>query len=163
VLQQLESYILAQKNVALQFIMIGIALLIFSTLLHIMGKGSLSNGLRIGSLICGLFILIGGIAYKNTENKLLQTQTVLYQKSKVEFKQVETERMQKVMKDYPIYQIVFGSFIVLSLLVIWLVKNPYWHGIAFSVILLFTAVMIVEAFSQQSIKLYFEFLNEQVR
>lgn len=158
-LQQLEIYITAQKNVAIQFIIIGVVLIVLAVLLYLFGKETLSNGLKIGALICGCFILIGGIAYLNTENKLLKTQTELYQKSPTEFQQIETERMQKVTKDYLVYQIAFGSLIVLSLLVVWFVKNQYWHGIAFSVMLLFVAVMIVEAYSHSSIKAYFEFLT----
>ena len=157
-LQEFETYIAAQKNVAIQFIIIGVGLLLLSILLQFLGKGSLSNGLKIGALVCGLLIFIGGIAYHNTETKLLKTQTSLYQKSKIEFQQVETKRMQKVLKDYPIYQIVFGGFIILSLLVVFFVKNPFWHGVAFAVIIYNVAVLIVEAYSHQSIVQYYKSL-----
>ena len=158
VLQQLETYITAQKNVAFQFIMLGAFLIILALLLQFLGKSNLSSGLKIGALICGLFILVGGIAYNSTENKLLQTQTSLYQKSKVEFQQVEIQRMAKVKKDYPIYQMVFGGLIILSLLVVWFAKNPFWHGIAFSAMILFIVIMIIEAYSQRSINLYYQSL-----
>ena len=158
VLQQLETYITAQKNVAFQFIMLGAFLIILELLLQFLGKSNLSSGLKIGALICGLFILVGGIAYNSTENKLLQTQTSLYQKSKVEFQQVEIQRMAKVKKDYPIYQMVFGGLIILSLLVVWFAKNPFWHGIAFSAMILFIVIMIIEAYSQRSINLYYQSL-----
>ncbi len=158
-LQQLEIYIAAQKNVAFQFIIIGVVLILLAATFYFLGKGSLSNGLKIGTLVCSLFILIGGIAYNSAEEKLMQSGTLLYQENPAQFQQQEIDRMQQVMKDYPIYQIAFGGFIVLSLLVVWFVKNPYWHGVAFSVMLLFVAVMIVEAYSHQSIKTYFEFLT----
>ncbi|MBV6652887.1 MAG: hypothetical protein KI786_03975 [Mameliella sp.] len=159
-LQQLEIYIAAQKNVAFQFILIGVLLFILAAVFHFLGKGDLSAGLRTGSIVCGCFILIGGIAYQNTEHKLLETQKALYHESAEQFQQQEAARMEKVVKDYPVYQMVFGGFIMLSLLVVLFVSKPYWHGIAFSVIILFVLVMISEAFSHQSIKSYFEFLTQ---
>ena len=160
-LQQFEAYISAQKNVAIQFVAIGVGLILLALLLHYFGKSSLSNGLKTGSLICGFFILVGGIAYNITENKLCQTQTILYQKSKVEFQEVETERMQKVVKGYPIYQIVGVGFIILSLMVILFVKQPFWNGVAFAVIIYWVGFLLVEAYSHQSIKVYFDFLKSQ--
>ena len=158
-LQQLEVYITAQKNVAFQFIGIGIGLLILATFLHFLGEGNLSSGLKIGAIVCGCFILFGGIAYLNTENRLLQSQTEIHQKNPTEFMQVEKERMAKVMQDYPVYQMVFGGFIIAAILLVWFVANPYWHGVGFAVITLFSLVMIVEAYSHQSIKSYFAFLG----
>ena len=159
VFQQFETYIAAQKNVAIQFIVVGVVLVLLSGLLHFLGKAELSNGLKIGALICGSFILIGGIAYYNTEDKLLKSQALVHQEDALKFEQVELERMEKVAKDYPVYQIVFGSFIILSILIVWFVKNPYWHGVAFSVIMLFAAVMMVEAYSQRSIQAYLDLLR----
>ena len=156
-LQQFEIYIEAQKNVAIQFILIGVVLIVTALLLHLWGKGELSAGLRIGALVCGCLILVGGIVYRNTEANLLKSTTD--QKSPAEFKQQETERMEKVVRDYPVYQFVFGGFIILSLLIVCFVKAPFWHGVAFSVISLFVLVMIAEAYSHQSIKTYFENLT----
>ena len=127
-LQQLELYISAQKNVAIQFIIIGAGLLILSAVLHFAGKSDLSNGFKIGALVCGVLILAGGIAYRNTEDKLLKSQTS-HQNSEAEFQQAETERMKQVVKDYPIYQLAFCAFIIVSLLVIWLVRNPRGMGL----------------------------------
>lgn len=157
-LTNLETYINAQKNVGTQFILIGILLMIVAAWSHFSDTSSLTSGLKTGSFICSLFILIGGFGYRYTENTLLKNQTELFEKNQTEFKQVEMERMVKVKKDYPIYQIVFGSFIVLSLLLIWFVKKHYWHGVAFAIILLMLCVMIVEAFSQRSINQYYESL-----
>lgn len=159
-LQHLETYITAQKGVGMHFVLIGIGLLIIASLSHFFGESPLANGLKIGALICGLLILIGGIGYRITEDRLLGKQTELFHNDMAEFQQVETERMVKVVKEYPVYQMVFGSFIILALLVVWFVKNPFWHGVAFAVIILCTCVMISEAFSQLSIRAYHDILTE---
>lgn len=160
-LNHLENYINAQKDVAIHFILIGIGLLLIALLSHFFSNSSLGNGLKIGSIVCGIFILLGGIGYQNTETKLLKNQSELLVKDKVEFHRVESERMAKVMKDYPIYQIGFGAFIILSLLIVLLVKNPFWNGVAFAIIILFVLVMISEAFSYQSINEYNKHLTNR--
>lgn len=157
---QFEIYISAQKNVAIQFMLIGSVLLLAATCFHFFGKGELSVGLRNGALICGIFILIGGIAYQNTENKLLVTSKSLFEENPQEFKKQEKQRMQKVIRDYPVYQFVFGGLIILSLLIVWFIDSSFWHGVAFSVILLAIGVMVVEAYSHQSIKTYTEYLTK---
>jgi len=157
-LSQFEIYINAQKGVGSQFILLGAALLVIAIWAHFSGGSVLANGIKTGALICGLLIIAGGFGYRSTEAGLLKKQSEVYEKSQVEFTKIETERMAKVNKDYTVYQIVFGAFIIVSLLIIFLLKNPYWHGIAFAVILLMIGVMIVEAFSHQSIKEYYQFL-----
>lgn len=158
-MEEFETYIEAQKMVAYQFVITGIGLLVLAAICHFFGDSSLSKGLKTGALFCGLFILIGGIAYLNTEKKLLQTQTSLYQKNKIEFQQVETERMQNVIKAYPMYQYVGGTFIILSLLVVFFIKNPFWHGVAFAVLIYSVVFMLIEAYSHLSIKSYFTYLT----
>ncbi|NRB50666.1 MAG: hypothetical protein HRU41_23560 [Saprospiraceae bacterium] len=158
-LTHLESYITAQKNVGSQFIIIGVLLLIVAAWAHFSATSPLSSGLKTGALIGSLLILAGGFGYRSTETTLLKKQTALFQEDQTEFRQVETERMAKVKKDYPVYQMVFSAFIVAALLVILSVKNTYWHGISFAVIILMVGVLISEAYSQQSIQLYYEYLT----
>ena len=69
--------------------------------------------------------------------------------------------MQKVVKDYPIYQAVGAGLIVWALLVILFVKKPFWHGVAFAVIIYSVGFLLVEAYSHQSIKTYFDLLKRQ--
>jgi glucan phosphoethanolaminetransferase (alkaline phosphatase superfamily) len=155
ILKSLESYTLAQKMVGTSFMIIGVILLLVAISLHIFtNQTTLSNGLKIGSLICGILILVGGFGYKNFSSKTQLKQIEVYKKSKKNFFEQEQVRMEKVEKDYPIYQIFFGAFIVFAVVIVLLTKRPFWHGIAFSVMILFTSVMIIEAFSHKSITDY---------
>ena len=63
-------------------------------------------------------MIMSGIDHRNTETNLLK-KTALYLGNQAEFKKVETKRMEKLTKNYPIYQFVFGSFIILYLLLIY--------------------------------------------
>ncbi len=158
-LTHLETYIAAQKNVGTQFIIIGVLLPIVAAWAHFSASSPLNSGLKTGALIGGLLILAGGFGYRYTETTLLKNQTTLFQKDQAEFRQVEAERMAKVKKDYPVYQMVFSAFIVVALLVILLVKDTYWHGVSFAVLILMVGVLIIEAYSQRSINMYYEYLT----
>ncbi len=154
-----ETYITAQKAVGLHFILLGVGLLVVAIIAQIMGSTTLANGLKTGALVCGLMMIISGIGYRMTETKLLEKQTQLFQKEAANFQQVEIERMAKVIKDYPIYQMVSIALIIAALLLIYFTKNPYWQGIAYAVIIMFVGFMMIEAFSQYSIKAYFQALK----
>jgi len=158
-LSQFQIYIDAQKWVGVQFMLLGAGLVIISGLALFLGNSELANGLKVGAIISGLFISISGYAYRNTEIKLLNSQTRFFNKDHVASRLTETKRMEKVLKDYPIYQIVFGAFIVIALIIILSANYSFWCGIALSIILLSTGVIIVEAHSHHSIKHYYTYLS----
>ena len=158
-LNQFQIYIDAQKGVGVQFMLVGAGLMIVSLLAHLLGGSVIVNGIKIGALAAGLFISISGYAYRNTEIKLLNFQTQLFHKDHIAFHLTETKRMEKVLKDYPIYQIVFGAIIAVALTIIRSTSYSFWCGIAFSLILLSIGIMIVEALSHHSIKQYYTYLS----
>ncbi len=159
-LTYLETYITAQKAVGLHFILLGIGLLVVAIVAQIMGSTALANGIKTGVLVCGLMMIVSGIGYRMTETKLLKNQIQLFQKDAANFQQVETERMAKVIKDYPLYQMVSIALIIAALVLIFFTKNPYWQGIAYAAIMMFVGFMMIEAFSQYSIKAYFQALKK---
>ncbi len=159
-LSYLETYITAQKAVGLHFILLGIGLLVVAIVSQIMGSTALANGIKTGALVCGLMMIVSGIGYRMTETKLLENQTQLFQKDAANFQQVETERMAKVIKDYPLYQMVSIALIIAALVLIFFTKNPYWQGIAYAVIMMFVGFMMIEDFSHYSIKAYFQALKK---
>lgn len=160
ILKSLETYTIAQKMVGISFVIVGLGLGSISAICHYMLTDTeVSNGLKIGSLICGIFILVGGFGYHNFSTKTALKQIEIHEKSEEIFLALETIRMEKVVKEYPIYQIVFGVFIIFSILIVWFTNKPFWIGIAFSVMLLFTSVLIIEAFSYKSISDY----NSEIR
>jgi len=158
IIQEFQAYIAAQKAVGFQFIILGVSLIVIAGISQITSESALANGLKIGALVCGILIIAGGIGYRITETNLLREQSDLHKENHVEFQHVETERMAKVKKDYPVYQVVFSIITVLSLVVILFVGNSYWQGIAFAIVILMVGVMIIEAFSQLSINSYYESL-----
>jgi hypothetical protein len=161
IVQALENYTLAQKTVATNFIYLGIGLIIFLIATWIFApSGQLSNGLKYGSLVCGILIIIGGFSYNNFSQRILDNGIKAENENHVQFVQNETIRMEKVEKVYPIYQMVFGALIAIPLLLILFVNRPLLNGISFSVMILFLFLMIIEAYSHKSILEYAKYLKD---
>lgn len=157
----LEAYTKAQKTVGNQFMIIGVVLLLLALLAHfVMTQTTFMNGFKIGSLICGLIILAGGLGYYKFSDTTHQKAIILKESSEAEFLITEENRMQKVAKDYPIYQAVFATFIIIGLVLIFLIKSSFWSGVGISIVILFIGVMVSEYFSKESIDEYLKFLTQ---
>ena len=160
IVQALETYTIAQKTVATNFIYLGIGLIIFAVAVWVLApSGQLSNGLKYGALVCGILIMIGGFIYSNFSQKILDNGIKAEKENHVQFVEEETIRMEKVEKGFPIYQRVFGVFIAIPLLLILFVNKPMLNGISFAVMILFLFQMIIEAYSHTSIAEYSKFLK----
>ncbi len=82
----------------------------------------------------------------------------MYEKDQSALIQVEKERMQKVVRGYPVYQAVFSVIVVLSLLAI-LMEREFLMGVSFSVAFLFLCIMLMEAHSKDSILKHNEYIQ----
>ena len=154
--EHLETYINAQKTIANYIMGAGIVYIVLAIMLQFIESTTIFNGLKIGLLVVGLIALASGYGYLITEKKLLQKQTELIQQNPTQFLNKEKERMTKVIRNFPIYQLVFIVIIIISLLIIFFVKNGFLQGIMFSVILYLIGNLIIEQISKTSILTYYE-------
>ncbi len=138
---------------------LGIIMILLAILFQFAGVNALFQGLKIGFLVFGLFSVISGYAYRKTEQNLLANQTKLYQENPTQFHEIEKERMEKVVKNFPLIQWVFFALIVTSLVVVFLYKNSLVDGILFSLIVLLIGNTIIETVSKTSIDRYYEQLS----
>jgi len=150
-IESLAIYTSSQKLVAAGFIAVGLALILLAGTLMLQSLSTqLWQGFKIGALSCGLLILAGGIGYLKFCDKTQADLLAMYEKDQAALVEVEKERIQKVVKEYAVYQAVFAVIIALSLLVI-LMGREFLMGISFSVAFLFLCIMLMEAHSKDSI------------
>ena len=97
------------------------------------------------------------VAYN--QEKLLQAQTTLYQKDKVEFKRIESARMLEVKEKNPRDKRIIIVMIIVSLIGFLFMKNPFWQGMIFCFIVFLLGIMIIDVFSFHSVKAYYEQLT----
>lgn len=159
-IEQLDIYINAQKSIAHYMLCFGVILFGLAISFHFAGGGSVFNGLKIALLVLGVISLGSGFGYKVTEENLLKKQRILYQENTSQFHQVETERMKKVVNNFPIIQYSFIAIIVISLVVIVLTKNGLLQGVLFAVVIFVLGNMIIESVSKTSIHVYYQQLTE---
>jgi glucan phosphoethanolaminetransferase (alkaline phosphatase superfamily) len=158
-LEQFEIYINAQKTIANYMLALGLILISGAILIQFVATNSLFFGLKVGLLVFGLFSLVGGYSYKLTEANLQKSQTAVYQSDVNEFHQVEKDRMQKVVKNFPVIQLVFVGVIIAALAVNILLEKPVVNGILYALVIFLIGNMIIESVSKQSIHVYFEQLS----
>ena len=151
-IESLTIYTSSQKAVAAGFIAVGLVLILLAGTLMMQSilSTQLWQGFRLGALGCGLLILAGGIGYLKFCDKTQADLLTMYEKDQAALVQVEKERMQKVVREYSVYQAVFAAIIVLSLLAI-LMGREFLMGVSFSVAFLFLCIMLMEAHSRGSI------------
>ncbi len=164
ILQSLEAYTTAQKWVGYNFIILGMILLVLAGVFaFFVTKSPMAAGLKWGSLVTGLLIIIGGMVYGNFNTKVQKEGEALYKKNVTEFVQYEHDRMDKVDKSFLTYQLVFAAFVLASLIVILFVKAPALKGVAFAVAIFFLGLLIIEGFSHPSISKYTNELRQEIQ
>lgn len=159
-LEQLEIYINAKKTIANYMLAFGFIMLLLAALIHFSASNTIFLGLKIGLLVFGLFSSVSGYAYKITEEKLLKSQTLLYQENLVEFNQKEKERMATVVKNFPLIQMVFVAIITVSLITNLFLNKAFINGILFSLVIFLVGNVIIESVSKKSINTYYEILSK---
>ncbi|MBI1221510.1 MAG: hypothetical protein GC180_02805 [Bacteroidetes bacterium] len=157
--QALDTYCEAQKLFGTRMMLLGCGLMTFAVYLHFVEDGRLYDGMKITALIIGLLMVLGGAFYHSYCIRLQEKQTQLLQEDATRFKSEEVVRMAKVEKEFPIYQWVFGAILIAAVLLRLLGPSSYWHGMAYSILILMTLQMILESISKISIDAYLESLK----
>ncbi len=160
-LEQLEIYINAQKTIANYMLAFGFIMLFLAVLTHFSSSNTLIVGLKIGLLVFGLISAASGFGYKKTEEKLLKSQTLLYQENAADFNLKEKERMAKVVKNFPFIQITFVAIILVALVINLFFHKAILNGLLFALVIFLVGNMIIESVSKSSIDTYFEKLSQQ--
>ncbi len=158
-LEDLEVYINSQKIIASYMLAFGFIMLLLAILIHFSGSNTLLLGLKIGLLIFGLISVVGGYGYKKTVEKLLRSQTLLHKENEIKYKEKEKERMAKVIKNFPLVQMVFVVIILIALVINILLNKYFVNGLLFSLVFFLVGNLIIESVSKKSIVIYFEKLS----
>ena len=133
-------------------------MIIAAVLLHIYGGSQLATGIRNGTFIIGTILFIMGIGLRISQENILQEKAALFEKDPIEFKKTEIVRMTKVKNNYPKGQIVMVVLAILSMVAFLVIKSPVWQGVSLSVTIFFVGNIIIEAFSNLAITVYYEHL-----
>lgn len=152
--QALETYSEAQKIFGTRMMLIGCGLMTFAVYLHFIEDGRLYDGMKISALIAGLLVVLGGAYYHSYSIRVQKEQMEAFQQNPETFQSNELQRMEKVEKEFPTFQWIFGVILIAAVLLRLFGPNDYWHGVAYSIIILMSLQMILESISKLSIDAY---------
>ena len=158
-IDHLETYINAQKGVGFNAFVFSAGMIMAAILLHIYGTSQLAIGLRNGTFIIGILLIIMGVGLRISQENILKEKRALYQQDQVQFKQEEIKRMTKVKGNYPTGQAVMVGLVAISLIAFLMIKSSFWQGVSLSFAVFFVGNVILEAFSYLSIVSYFQSLT----
>ena len=151
-LESLALYTASQKVVAYGFVTVGVLLLLSALGVFMLSPTTSPfwQGFKVGALVFGLVILLGGIGYLNFSGKIHNQIEAEYKTGTDTALVAENKRMNKVVSDFKIYQLAFACIVLLSLAAV-LFAKPYWSGFAFPSTILFVLVLLIEAYSKHAI------------
>lgn len=159
IIKNFEVYIAAQKATGIQFTVFGALFLISAILLHFSQLNPITQGLRNGFYVISILLMASGIGFIFNQTKLLETKMDTYQSDQKAFEQQEVDRMQQVNKS--VRNIILSLSIVLILVIlalIFLISQPLWKGVTFSVLIYLLGLLILESISYISVKNYLQSL-----
>ncbi len=160
IIESFGAYIDSQRAVSTNFILLCGILIIIAIVVHFaFPSTSFALWFKRSLVVGGVLIALGGFSYGNFNKKVLESGHTLYENNPTEFAKTEEVRMEKVVKQFPYYQITFAIFVLISLIIILFIPSPIAKGIAFSTAVLFIGCMAVEQVSHSSILDYFEALS----
>ncbi len=155
ILESFGAYVDSQRAVSLNFMILCGVLILIALIAHFaFPSTTLTVWLKRSLVLCGLLIAVGGFSYYGFNQKVEKDGRSLYERNSIEFKQSEQVRMDKVLKQFPYYQIILALLVILSLIVIIFVPLPKLKGIAFACAMLFIGCMVVEQISHHAILEY---------
>ena len=155
----LTAYIASQKTVAIAFLVLSSVLIASSLAIYLLSEPSrFLQGYKIGALIFGVLIAVGGGTYLFTNARTHDKLKAAHKANPGEFVSSEQKRMAKVVKGFPVYQYVGSAFILVALGIILFAGRPFWSGIAIAVAFHFLGFMFVELVSHSSIKQHHDYI-----
>lgn len=154
-LEYLEKYTVAQKGIGTYFIVFGVVFF-FSTMVIriIFGRSLIFTGLNWGSFISALVLTASGIIYRAYCDYIHKKAAAKLFENESEFVKAEIGRVQKVQKDFQIYQIVFSSLALISLIIGIILHSRMGKGVFLAMAILFAGMLAIEYFSRNSIGAY---------
>ena len=90
-IRNLETYIAAQKGVGVNAFVFSIGMMATAMLLHFYASSSLALGIRNGTFVIGLLLMLMGVGLRFSQEKILQEKKALYETDQVECKRSEIE------------------------------------------------------------------------
>lgn len=159
--EPLINYFKAEKSESLLFMAIGLLAIIISLILIFKFKDNIYKGIAIPLIIIGIIqLIVGGTVYFRTDAQVREL-TQVYQENKAALKDLETPRMETVMKSFNTYKIIEAVIIVVGIILLFGIKDKsLWLGIGIGMVTQGALMIILDIFAELRALNYIEWLAD---
>lgn len=161
IIESLELYTASQKMLAYRFLAIGIVLALCFLIITLVSslEGPLWSGLKIGSVVCAGLIAGFAVVYINFTNNTHDGLLERHAADTTSMLSFEIERMEKIVREFPIYQSFFAAMVLTGLGLL-LFASLFWQGVGFSILAMHATMMYFELHSKVAIMRHYEFITQ---
>lgn len=158
--EQMQLYFRGEKITGITVALVAIVLLIASAGLWLIVKDSFARGL--GSVLCvlGVFAFLGGVGLVLKTPKQVSGLAKLYQENGVGAVATEGERMEKVVRNFKYYRVVFILAALVAVGLLLLVKSDIAAGIAVGLLGFSLLGVTIDYYAEQRARVYLEAILE---
>lgn len=158
--EQMQLYFRGEKLTGVTVAFLAIVLLITSAGLWWIVKDSFARGL--GSVLCvlGMVALLGGVGLALKTPKQVSALAQLYHENGVGAVATEGERMEKVVRNFKYYRVIFIVAALLAVGLLLLVKSDIAAGISVGLLVFSLLGVTIDYYAEQRAKVYLEAILE---
>lgn len=132
----------------------GLGIIIVSLIFWKLGVSPFARALFVPLLVVGLFYGLVGVGVVLNNRHRIQSYTQSYGANPAEFKKSETERIQRLVKSYPVTKFIVSVIIVIGLILNIILGGATGRSIALAVILFGFSFLIMDYFSEERAGIY---------
>ncbi|GAC1452471.1 MAG: hypothetical protein NVSMB7_15160 [Chitinophagaceae bacterium] len=137
--QDIEKYFLAEKQLSLSFIVIGIVAIVLAVIFFFLLKTSFYKGAAVPLLLIGLIQLMASVkVYKKSDEDRVRN-VYAYDMNPAQLKNEELFRMKAVIKNFAIIKWAEMALVITGLVLIFYCRtNPdkaFWYGLGLTLVI----------------------------
>jgi hypothetical protein len=151
----IQDYFKPEKYEALLFLLIGIALIVFSIYSIIKFSDAFYKGIAIPFVLIALVeIIVGGTVFLRTDKQIKEL-TNLHQENPKAFAEQELARIIPVNKNFIIYRNVELAFILIGLIIFFFLREKdFWYGIGVGMFIQGALMLSLDMFAERRGHIY---------
>jgi glycerol uptake facilitator-like aquaporin len=141
---------------------VSFAILLASFLFWKFGTTPNAKAIVIPLLVVGVIAASVGVPMVFSNQKRLVEFQSNYEENSLEFIQSEKERVEDFQYMYTTALIATVVFLLVALCLLWFTKNQYLHASAIALILFGLSVQMIDYFSKERAKVYYEHIDQEI-
>jgi peptidoglycan/LPS O-acetylase OafA/YrhL len=161
-LQEMQLYFRGERNLGLTLLIVGLLAIAVAFYLWKVYKEPLGLGLMMPVALLAIIGMLAAPLLVKTSLKRSKQFSSMIEKDKVGFLKEETERMKKVNANWIRLKIAWAVMALLSLALIFGVKQEFWVGVAVGFLVLSGVLMTADSFAEKRAERYTQALHKAV-